>query len=149
LSAGSTPGAGRCGKAEHVTTWLIHGLSPPALFARGRSDDCASPISSHAEAEPRHCRELSGVLHCLENQGGSVMTSCKAAALALIAAVASSSPVSADEIRLIGTGAVRHTIEALATRFAAETGHKITGSFATAGVVTQRVDGGEVFDIVM
>ena len=77
------------------------------------------------------------------------MTSCKAAALALIAAVASSSPVSADEIRLIGTGAVRHTIEALATRFAAETGHKITGSFATAGVVTQRVDGGEVFDIVM
>jgi len=77
------------------------------------------------------------------------MTPYKAAALALIAAMASPAAASAAEIRLIGTGAVKHTIEALAARFTAETGHTITSSFATAGVVTQRVDGSEAFDIVM
>ena len=77
------------------------------------------------------------------------MTRYRAAALMLAATVASAAPARADEIRIIGTGAVRHTIEALAARFTAETGHTITGSYTTAGVVTQRVDGGEVYDIVM
>jgi len=77
------------------------------------------------------------------------MTPSKTVAIALIAAMASPAAASADEIRIIGTGAVKHTIEALAARFTADTGHTITASFATAGVVTQRGDGGEMHDVVM
>ncbi|GGH11752.1 molybdenum ABC transporter substrate-binding protein [Alsobacter metallidurans] len=54
----------------------------------------------------------------------------------------------AGEIRLVGTGAVKHTIEKLSEDFRLRTGHEVRGAYATAGVVTSRIEGGEAAEIV-
>jgi molybdate transport system substrate-binding protein len=67
----------------------------------------------------------------------------------LVGCLAWGGSAQADEIRVIATGAVKHTVLHLAERFKAQTGHVVAASFTTAGGVTQRVEGGEAADLVV
>lgn len=73
----------------------------------------------------------------------------KVAALVVAGAVGlGAGSAGAGEVRLLGTGAVKHTIEKLSEDFRRRTGHEVRGSYATAGVVTSRIENGEAADIV-
>jgi molybdate transport system substrate-binding protein len=55
----------------------------------------------------------------------------------------------ADTIRLLSAGAVQKMATDLAADFEAASGHKVELNFATAGVVKDRVAGGEKVDVVI
>ena len=64
-------------------------------------------------------------------------------ALALAAA-----PACAEDIRILGVGAVQHSVLELAKNFERDTGHKISTSFGTAGAVNAKIEAGEPADVV-
>ena len=55
----------------------------------------------------------------------------------------------AAEIKLLSAVAMRAAIDDLAPGFERETGHKVTITYATAGVVRDRIQGGEMVDITI
>lgn len=69
-------------------------------------------------------------------------------AAALIMAL-SAAPCLADNVRVIGTGAVQHSVLALADAFQKSTGHRIVASFGTAGAVSAKFDAGESADVLV
>ena len=71
------------------------------------------------------------------------------ALLLATAACALATPVLAEDIRLFGTGAVKHAVQDISAAFEKETGDKVIADFGTAGVVGKRVEAGEKADIVL
>jgi len=69
--------------------------------------------------------------------------------LAILLAALFSLPASADEIRMLGTGASKAIVEAMARQFEARTGHRILLTTDTAGGATRRMQAGEAYDVVM
>jgi molybdate transport system substrate-binding protein len=69
--------------------------------------------------------------------------------LAILLAALLSLPASADEIRMLGTGASKAIVEAMARQFEARTGHRILLTTDTAGGATRRMQAGEAYDVVM
>ena len=61
----------------------------------------------------------------------------------------SAAPALADDVRVIGTGAVKHSVMALSKAFQKETGHRIVSTFGTAGAVSARFDAGESADVLI
>jgi molybdate transport system substrate-binding protein len=55
----------------------------------------------------------------------------------------------AAEVRVFGTGAVQHSVQAIAADFEKETGHKIVATFGTAGAIGKRLEAGEKADVVL
>src|SRR3954447_16616434 len=55
----------------------------------------------------------------------------------------------AAEVKVITTGAMKAVVLELVPQFEKETGHKAVVDSDTAGGVTRRVEGGEVFDLVV
>jgi molybdate transport system substrate-binding protein len=69
-----------------------------------------------------------------------------AVATASLAAVL---PALADDVRVIGTGAVQHSVLALSDAFQKATGHRIVSTFGTAGAVSARFKAGESADVLI
>lgn len=71
--------------------------------------------------------------------------------VALFAAtfVALAPPVLAAEIRVLGTGAVMHSVQAITAEFEQETGHKVMAIYGTAGALSKRLEAGEKADVVL
>ena len=67
----------------------------------------------------------------------------------ILAGALAASPSLADEVRVIGTGAVQHSINAVAKAFESETGDKITARFGTAGAVSKMFEAGEDADVLV
>ncbi len=59
------------------------------------------------------------------------------------------SPAQADEVRLLCASALHPVVDALMPDFEKSTGHKVTVSYGTAGAVAERVQKGEVVDLVV
>src|SRR3954469_11747048 len=73
-------------------------------------------------------------------------------ALSILAAIPlalATSHTGAAELKVLGGGPVDVTFRALATAFAAETGHKIEGEFDTVGVINAKLKAGEKPDIII
>jgi len=68
---------------------------------------------------------------------------------AVIALMASTAPALADDIRVIGTGAVQHSVMALSEAFQTATGHRIVSTFGTSGAVSAKFDAGESADVLI
>jgi molybdate transport system substrate-binding protein len=83
------------------------------------------------------------------------MRTCRAAAGALIAVAAMSvlltqqSVASAAEIKVLAAVAMKPALDDLFPEFERTTGHKITVAYATAGVIRDRIRGGEAFDVTI
>ena len=58
-------------------------------------------------------------------------------------------PAAADELRMLGTGASKAIVEAMARQFEASTGHRILLTTDTAGGAARRMQAGEAYDVVM
>lgn len=58
-------------------------------------------------------------------------------------------PVTAAEVRVLGTGAVMHSVQAIAADFEKETGHKIIAIYGTAGAIEKRLEAGEKADVML
>ena len=69
-------------------------------------------------------------------------------ASASLAALADSS-VLAAEIKVLTAGAFKPVVTALVPEFEKQTGHRVTVENHTAGALTQRISGGEAFDLVV
>jgi len=69
--------------------------------------------------------------------------------LALLLAFALPQGVRAETIRVLTTGAFREVVVALAPTFEAASGVHVEIAEGTAGALTQRVDGGERFDVLV
>jgi molybdate transport system substrate-binding protein len=69
--------------------------------------------------------------------------------LAILLLALLSLPAAADEIRMLGTGASKAIVEAMARQFEARTGHRIALTTDTAGGATRRMQAGEAYDVVM
>lgn len=65
------------------------------------------------------------------------------------AACALALPLSAAEVRVMGTGAVMHSVQAIAADFEKETSHKIIATYGTAGAIGKRLEAGEKADVVL
>jgi molybdate transport system substrate-binding protein len=63
--------------------------------------------------------------------------------------VLSTQAVRAAEIKVLTAGAMRAVVVALLPEFEKETGHKVTIENATAGELTNRIAGGEEFDVAI
>jgi molybdate transport system substrate-binding protein len=61
----------------------------------------------------------------------------------------SSTAALADNLTLLGTGAVRRAVITLAEAFHEQTGHTVSARFGTAGVVDARVEAGEAIDVAI
>ena len=55
----------------------------------------------------------------------------------------------AAEIKVLSAGAMRGVVDALLPEFEKQTGHKVTVANATAGVLAQRIEDGEPFDVAV
>ena len=55
----------------------------------------------------------------------------------------------ASEVRVLSAVAMRAALDDLASEFERETGHKVTIAYATAGVVRDRIQGGEMVDLTI
>ena len=71
------------------------------------------------------------------------------ALLMLVVAVASSSSIRADEIRVFAAGAVQKAVQALAADFEAKTAHRIIATYDTVGSLRDKVLAGAAPDIVI
>jgi molybdate transport system substrate-binding protein len=69
--------------------------------------------------------------------------------VAILALMSSAAPALADDIRLIGTGAVQHSVMAVSEAFQKATGHRIVSTFGTAGAVSAKFDAGESADVLI
>jgi len=67
--------------------------------------------------------------------------------LLLIAAVPLPAP--ASDIKVLTAGAMRGVITELLPQFEKDTGHKVSLDNATAGMLAQRIEGGEAFDVAV
>jgi molybdate transport system substrate-binding protein len=65
----------------------------------------------------------------------------------LIAAV--SQPALAADIKVLTAGAMRGVLAELLPQFEMDTGHKVSLDNATAGMLAQRIEGGEAFDVAV
>lgn len=68
---------------------------------------------------------------------------------AVLALAVSAASAAADEIRVIGTGAVQHSVMALSDAFQKTTGHRVIATFGTAGAVSAKFDAGESADVLI
>lgn len=64
-------------------------------------------------------------------------------------AVAMSQPAASAEIKVLTTGAFKQVVVALVPEFEKATGHKVVVDNGTVGQLTQRVNGGETFDVLV
>jgi molybdate transport system substrate-binding protein len=74
------------------------------------------------------------------------------AVMLLLAAVflgAAIRPADAAEVKVLSAGAMRGVVDALLPEFEKQTGHKVTVDNATAGVLAQRIEDGEPFDVAV
>jgi molybdate transport system substrate-binding protein len=71
------------------------------------------------------------------------------AALPLIAAVLSTAPAYADDVRVLSSVAMRAVVEQLAPRFEADTRHRVVATFGLAAALKGRIEGGEAYDIAV
>lgn len=69
--------------------------------------------------------------------------------IVLVGVAITATPAFAAEFRVMTTGAPRHVVDAVAAKFAAETGHKAVFIQDTAGGVRKRISEGEVVEIVV
>jgi molybdate transport system substrate-binding protein len=58
-------------------------------------------------------------------------------------------PADAAEIKVLSAGAMRGVVDALLPEFEKQTGHKVVVQNATAGVLAQRIEDGEPFDVAV
>jgi molybdate transport system substrate-binding protein len=72
-------------------------------------------------------------------------TSCLLALLALTATL----PARAAEVKVLSAGAMKEVVLAVVPQFERETGHKAVVANDTAGGLTRRILGGEVFDLAV
>jgi molybdate transport system substrate-binding protein len=77
------------------------------------------------------------------------MRTYRAAVVASAMGLVGLSPASASEIKVLSAGAFRQVVVALAPDFEKQTGHKVTVDNGTVGELKKRIDGGEIFDIVV
>lgn len=70
------------------------------------------------------------------------------AAAAMIAGMLVSGGASAAELKVLTTGAMKQVVLALVPQFESQ-GHKVTVENDTAGGLTKRIEGGEVFDVAV
>jgi molybdate transport system substrate-binding protein len=68
--------------------------------------------------------------------------------MAMAAAISMSGGASAAELKVLTTGAMKPVVLALAPQFESQ-GHKLTVDNDTAGGLTKRIEGGEVYDVVI
>jgi molybdate transport system substrate-binding protein len=71
------------------------------------------------------------------------------AAVGLVILVGGSRAAEASEVKVLSAGAVRSIITDLAEAFRSETGHTVTFTFGTVGVVRQKLAAGEAADVVI
>jgi molybdate transport system substrate-binding protein len=69
--------------------------------------------------------------------------------LVVMAGCVSAGLAEADEIKVLGAGAVRSIVTELAEAFRRETGHTVTLTFGTVGVIRQKLSAGEPADVVI
>ena len=60
-----------------------------------------------------------------------------------------SAPALAAEIKVLTAGRMRGVVDALVPGFEKQTGHKVSVDNATAGVLAERIEGGEAFDVAI
>ena len=70
------------------------------------------------------------------------------AAMAVVAAVATTGPAGAAEVRVLTAGAFKQIVVAMQADFEKQTGHKLIVNNDTVGALVKRIDGGEGFDVV-
>lgn len=66
-----------------------------------------------------------------------------------VMAMSLASAAAGADIKLIGSPGIRGVVEALAPKFEAKTGHRITGDFEVIAKIKKRIDDGERFDITI
>jgi molybdate transport system substrate-binding protein len=69
--------------------------------------------------------------------------------LMLVAGWVSANPAGAAEVKVLSAGAVRSIVTDLAEDFRRETGHTVTFTFGTVGVIKQKLGAGEAADVVI
>lgn len=69
--------------------------------------------------------------------------------LALMAGAASITSASAEEIKVLTTGAFKQVVVAMVPVFESRTGHKVIVDNDTAGGLAKKIDAGETFDVVV
>jgi molybdate transport system substrate-binding protein len=67
----------------------------------------------------------------------------------LALAVAGMAPAAAAEIKVLSAGAYKSVVVAIEPEFEKQTGHKLVIDNDTVGALTQRIEGGETFDVVI
>ena len=68
---------------------------------------------------------------------------------ALLAGLITAQGVAAAEVKVLTAGAMKQVVLAVVPQFEQQTGHKVTVSNDTAGVLQKRIDGGEAFDLAI
>jgi molybdate transport system substrate-binding protein len=69
--------------------------------------------------------------------------------VAAVAALVSTAPARAAEIKLLHGGAFTQLVEAVVPDFEKQTGHKVVAQRETVGALTKRIEGGEAFDVAI
>ena len=69
--------------------------------------------------------------------------------MGLLLIAAFSQPTLAADIKVLTAGAMRGVLAELLPRFEADTGHKVSLDNATAGMLAQRIEAGEAFDVAV
>jgi molybdate transport system substrate-binding protein len=69
--------------------------------------------------------------------------------VAAVVMMAGTHPAAAAEIKVLTAGAARGVLVELLPQFEKATGHKVSIDNATAGVLAQRIEGGEAFDVAI
>lgn len=59
------------------------------------------------------------------------------------------SAANAAEIKVLSAVAIKPALDDLALEFERSTGHKVTVAYATAGIIRDRIQGGETFDVAI
>jgi molybdate transport system substrate-binding protein len=79
----------------------------------------------------------------------SVMAAITTWLIALLATAVASSPALAADIKVLTAGAMRGVLAELLPQFETDTGHKVSLDNATAGMLAQRIEAGEAFDVAV
>jgi molybdate transport system substrate-binding protein len=79
----------------------------------------------------------------------SVMAAITTWLIALLATAVASSPALAADIKVLTAGAMRGVLAELLPQFEMDTGHKVSLDNATAGMLAQRIEAGEAFDVAV
>src|SRR3954447_22737709 len=83
-------------------------------------------------------------------KGGAEMLSvCRRLTFAATMLIAMAAGAAADEIKIVNANALTVAMREIAASFTKETGHQVTFTGVSPGLVDQRVKAGEVYDIII